>query len=121
MMQRITGAIALLTLVACTHIAHLPLAVTVPAASEPSVSVPATPFAAKSPAQACVQRVLSTLTEQQRVGQLFMLGLANDQLGPRETAAIRANDFGSVWFTEKSRLGTPRIRAITGSIQPLAQ
>src|SRR5207248_1559096 len=52
---------------------------------------------------------------------LFMLGLANDQLGPNESAAIRANAFGSVWFTEKSRLGTQRIRSITDSIQRLAQ
>jgi beta-N-acetylhexosaminidase len=61
------------------------------------------------------------LTERQRVGQLFMLGLGNDQLGPKETAAIRTDDFGSVWFTEKSSLGTQHIRLITDSIQRLAR
>jgi beta-N-acetylhexosaminidase len=50
-----------------------------------------------------------------------MLGLANDQLGAKETAAIHTNDFGSVWFTEKSLIGAQRIRLIADSIQRLAQ
>jgi len=49
-----------------------------------------------------------------------MLGLANDRLGPNEVAAIRQDLFGSVWFTEKSRLGTAGIRTISRSIQTLA-
>jgi beta-N-acetylhexosaminidase len=49
-----------------------------------------------------------------------MLGLANDQLGANEIAAIRGDRFGSVWFTEKSSAGTTKIRRVSRSVQNLA-
>jgi beta-N-acetylhexosaminidase len=60
------------------------------------------------------------MTEEQRIGQLFLLGLANDQLGPAEVNAIRTYHFGSVWFVEQSAAGAPAIRAVADAAQALA-
>jgi beta-N-acetylhexosaminidase len=60
------------------------------------------------------------MTAEQRIGQLFLLGLANDQLGSAEQSAIRTYHFGSVWFTEQSAAGAPAIRAISDAVQALA-
>jgi beta-N-acetylhexosaminidase len=65
-------------------------------------------------------RVLATMSAEQRIGQLFLLGLANNQLGVAEVTAIRANHFGSVWFTEQSRGGVAPIRAVSDAAQALA-
>jgi len=60
------------------------------------------------------------MTEEQRIGQLFLLGLANDQLGSAEIEAIRARHFGSVWFVEQSRGGVTPIREVADAVQALA-
>jgi len=60
------------------------------------------------------------MTTEQRIGQLFLLGLANDQLGAAETTAIRTYHFGSVWFVEQSAAGAPAIRAVADAVQALA-
>ena len=60
------------------------------------------------------------MTEEQRIGQLFLLGLANDQLGAAEQSAIRTYHFGSVWFVEQSTAGAPAIRAVANAVQALA-
>jgi beta-N-acetylhexosaminidase len=60
------------------------------------------------------------MTLEQRIGQLFLLGLANDQLGAAETTAIRTYHFGSVWFVEQSAAGAPAIRAVADAVQALA-
>ncbi len=64
--------------------------------------------------------MLATITEEQRIGQLFLLGLANDQLGAAEQSAIRTYHFGSVWFVEQSTAGAPAIRAVANAVQALA-
>jgi beta-N-acetylhexosaminidase len=60
------------------------------------------------------------MTEEQRIGQLFLLGLANDQLSAAEQNAIRTYHFGSVWFVEQSTAGAPTIRAVADAAQGLA-
>jgi beta-N-acetylhexosaminidase len=60
------------------------------------------------------------MTEEQRIGQLFLLGLANDQLGSAETDAIRTYHFGSVWFVEQSTTGATTIHAVADAVQGLA-
>jgi beta-N-acetylhexosaminidase len=60
------------------------------------------------------------MTEDQRIGQLFLLGLAGDQLGPAETSAIRTRHFGSVWFVEQSAAGVAAIRSVANAVQALA-
>ncbi len=60
------------------------------------------------------------MTEQQRVGQLFVLGLAADRLGPDETAAVTEHHLGSVWFTETTSAGVAGVRAVADAVQALA-
>src|SRR5437870_2156835 len=120
--SRLTWLAAVL-LTACT--------VTPRTASLPPINPTASPSSSPSPSSSatrtrppiqrdCVQRVFDQLTIHQRVGQLFMLGLAGDQLGAQTANAIRTDHFGSVWFTENSTVGVASIRAITSSVQRLA-
>jgi len=89
---------------------------------------PATPAASSSAptprrtrkTETCPDTVLAHLTRAQTVGQLFMLGLAHDRLGPAEQASIRTDHFGSVWFVDFSSLGVRGIRSITNEVQRLA-
>jgi beta-N-acetylhexosaminidase len=60
------------------------------------------------------------MSEPQRVGQLFLLGLAGDRLGPGQIGAIRADHFGSVWFVDKSSAGVSAIRGVTDAVQAQA-
>jgi beta-N-acetylhexosaminidase len=53
----------------------------------------------------------------QRIGQLFLLGLAGDRLGPAELSAIRDQHVGSVWFTAQTSIGIAGIRAIADAVQ----
>jgi beta-N-acetylhexosaminidase len=90
----------------------------IPSAS-PTQSSPS-PTGSPTPALSCVEQVLSDMTEGQRVGQLFMIGLANSRLGPEETAAIRGQHFGSVTFVKTSTVGVDATRAVTDAVQALA-
>ncbi len=60
------------------------------------------------------------MTEPQRVGQLFALGLADDRLGPAESAAIRNDHVGSVWFTRTTEAGATEVRDVADAVQALA-
>ena len=68
----------------------------------------------------CTARVLASMTAEQRIGQLFLLGLDGDQLDAQERNAIRIYHFGSVWFIEKSAAGAPAIRVVSDAVQTLA-
>ena len=68
----------------------------------------------------CTARVLASMTEEQRIGQLFLLGLDGDQLDAQERNAIRIYHFGSVWFIEKSAAGARAIRVVSDAVQALA-
>jgi beta-N-acetylhexosaminidase len=83
-----------------------------------TATLTATPSPAPTPE--CAARVLAGMNPGQRIGQLFLLGLANDQLGPSEIAVIRANHFGSVWFVEQSAAGATAIRGVADAVQTLA-
>jgi beta-N-acetylhexosaminidase len=86
----------------------------------PSATAKASPTPSPTPTAECAVRVLATMSLEQRIGQLFLLGLANDQLGEAETTAIRTYHFGSVWFVEQSAAGAPAIRAVADAVQALA-
>jgi beta-N-acetylhexosaminidase len=61
------------------------------------------------------------MTQAQRVGQLFLVGMpASGGPGSEVTRAIRAHHFGSVLFVGDSAAGTARIRAVTREVQALA-
>ena len=91
---------------------------TTPAASastNASAAVPAP--TAQTP---CASRVLAGMSEEQRIGQLFSLGLSNDQLGVTEVNMIRGDHIGSVWFVDRTYAGLAAIRAVTAAVQAQA-
>jgi len=57
------------------------------------------------------------MTPDQRIGQLFHLGLAGDQLGPTEINLIQTDHIGSVWFVATSTAGVAGIQAVTSAVQ----
>jgi beta-N-acetylhexosaminidase len=65
----------------------------------------------------CAKRVLDRMTTAQRIGQLFLLGLADDRLGPAELGAIRDQHVGSVWFTAQTSIGAAGILTIADAVQ----
>ncbi|HEY0493984.1 MAG TPA: glycoside hydrolase family 3 N-terminal domain-containing protein [Candidatus Dormibacteraeota bacterium] len=60
------------------------------------------------------------MTEDQRIGQLFSLGLGGDRLGATEINMIRADHIGSFWFVDRSYAGVNGIRAVANAVQALA-
>ena len=86
----------------------------------PTPSATTTPSPTPTATVECATRVLAGMTEEQRIGQLFLLGLANDQLGAAEMNAIRSYHLGSVWFVEQSTAGVAAIRAVADAVQGLA-
>jgi beta-N-acetylhexosaminidase len=65
-------------------------------------------------------RTLAEMTEPQRVGQLFLLGIEGDRLTPAETAAIETYRLGSVWLANVRTGGVASVRPLTDEIQALA-
>src|SRR5438874_8692538 len=86
----------------------------------PTTTATAAPTASPSPTADCAGRTLAAMTEDQRIGQLFLLGLADDQLGAAETNAIRTYHFGSVWFVEQGTAGADAVRRVADAVQTLA-
>ncbi len=82
----------------------------------PAPSVTATPTAQPT----CAARTLASMSEPQRIGQLFMIGLKKDLLDVAETDGIATYHFGSVAFTTHSAAGVAGVRAITDPVQALA-
>ena len=110
------GALLLVVIVvsACGSAAGAPR----PSATDratPSITPSATP--SPSPTPACPDRVLALMTQDQRIGQLFELGLANDRLGATEISLIRSDHIGSVWFVDRSYAGVTGIRAVSSAVQ----
>jgi beta-N-acetylhexosaminidase len=60
------------------------------------------------------------MTEAQRIGQLFSLGLRYDRLGSAELSAIRNQHVGSFWFTATTSIGVAGIRAVADGVQAQA-
>jgi beta-N-acetylhexosaminidase len=111
------GALVLLILVAVSACGPSAARSPQPSAS-PSISPSPTPT--PTPQLACADRVLATLTFDQRIGQLFELGLAGDRLGPTEINLIQTDHIGSVWFVETSHAGVAAIGAVAAAVQAQA-
>jgi beta-N-acetylhexosaminidase len=79
-----------------------------------------TTAASTTPQAGCASRVFAGLTEDQRIGQLFSLGLASDRLGTTEINMIRGDHIGSAWFVDRSYAGVAAIRAVTAAVQAQA-
>ncbi len=92
-----------------------------PVTVAPGPAAPAsTATSSPTPASRCVEQVLGRMSVAQRVGQLFSLGLAHNQLGQTEADAIRGLHVGSVWFVETSTGGASPIRAVSDAVQSQA-
>jgi beta-N-acetylhexosaminidase len=72
-----------------------------------------------SPAQACVEQVYGKLTLAQLVGQLFLVGVDGDTVGPEITAGESTYHFGS-FLLNASGAGTAALAAQTAAMQALA-
>jgi beta-N-acetylhexosaminidase len=60
------------------------------------------------------------LTEAQRIGQLFNVGLEHDRLDAASRDAIIANHFGSVWYRARTTVGVVGVRKVADAAQALA-
>jgi len=80
------------------------------------------PSASPAPttAASCAVRTLASLTEAQRIGQIFVIGLIKDRLDASERAGVAQYHFGSMTFTTQSSAGVAAIRALTEAVQAQA-
>ena len=83
----------------------------------PSPSASASPSPTATPQLACADRIFAGMTADQRIGQLFELGLAGDRLGPTEIGMIQTDHIGSVWFVATSTAGVPGIKAVASAVE----
>ena len=60
------------------------------------------------------------MTEAQRIGQLFMIGLVDDQLDAAERTAIAQFHFGSVAYTRRTARGAVADRVVADAVQAQA-
>jgi beta-N-acetylhexosaminidase len=67
-----------------------------------------------------VDSTLASLTEAQRIGQLFMVGLVQDDLDPGGVTAIAQYHFGSVAYTRRTSRGAAADRAVADAVQAQA-
>lgn len=100
-----------------------------PATPEPSIAAtlipsPAVPVASPEPATpmptSCAVRTLDAMTEAQRIGQLFMIGLTDDRLDAAHRDAIARYHIGSVLFARRTGAGTTGLRAVADAVQEQA-
>jgi beta-N-acetylhexosaminidase len=85
----------------------------------PATASPGGATASPTPSAAvsCAQRILASLPETQRIGQLFAVGLANDRFDAAARAAVADHGFGSWWFTKTTTAGGAAIRDVADAIQ----
>jgi len=91
-----------------------------PSAS-PSADPPRTPTPTEaSTAAACIAQVYGQMTQAQRVGQLFLVGVSGDLAGPQTQAALRQYHFGSLLLGTNTSAGVAGVRSATAFMQSLA-
>ena len=88
-------------------------------ATRAAASPAPTPSAAPGTPASCASRVLARMTLAQRVGQLFIVGLAGSVLDQATAQAIRAYHFGSVSFIATDTAGVAGVGAVTRAVQSL--
>jgi beta-N-acetylhexosaminidase len=121
--RRALAIVTVCVLAACTAqpgVISPPSASSSPTIATSTATVTPSPSPTPTATLECAAQVLSSMTVDQRIGQLFLLGLANDQLGAAETSAIGSQHFGSVWFVERSGAGVAAIRSVADAVQALA-
>jgi beta-N-acetylhexosaminidase len=73
-----------------------------------------------APSAACVTEIYDRMTLAQRVGQLFLVGLDQDVVGPVTTAALEKYHFGSLLMGRDTAAGVSALSGATEHIQSLA-
>jgi beta-N-acetylhexosaminidase len=118
MMARLVRALASLVLTGLLTASSVSMAT---AEAEPSGAPDLTSAAEPFPKAAteCATRARDAMTIEERVGQLFLLGIGAG-LDDTERSIIRAKHLGSVTFAAFVPTGVTRIRRITDAVQALA-
>lgn len=70
--------------------------------------------------ETCAIRTLDAMSEEQRIGQMFMIGLTGDSLAPADRAAVEQYHFGSFYFASRTDVGVLALRSVADAIQLLA-
>lgn len=78
------------------------------------------PSAAAGTPGSCAGRVLARMSLAQRVGQLFVVGLAGSVLGSATAQAIRTYHFGSASFIATDTAGVAGVASVTRAVQSLS-
>ena len=97
-----------------------------PAASAPGSQPSASPSAdpprptQASASAACVAEVYGRMTQAQRVGQLFLVGVSGDVAGPLTESALARYHFGSLLLGTNTSVGVAGVSAATAQMQSLA-
>jgi beta-N-acetylhexosaminidase len=79
---------------------------------------PAAPTPSPTPSVSCAAQVYGRLTEAQRVGQLFLVGVSGDVAGPLTAAGLRQYHFGSLLLVPSSA-GVTALASATAHMQAL--
>jgi beta-N-acetylhexosaminidase len=83
------------------------------------VSASDIPVPPPSPSSSCPAQVFSRMTEAQRVGQLFLVGIAGDSIS-EVSKAVTTYHFGSLLYGTDTTAGVTAIRGETREMQALA-
>jgi beta-N-acetylhexosaminidase len=83
-------------------------------------SGPASSGGTAATATSCVDRTFSRLSQAQRVGQLFLVGMSGDSAGSATAAAEQRYHFGSVLFAANTSEGAKAVTQTTSYVQSLA-
>jgi beta-N-acetylhexosaminidase len=100
--------------------------------ADPSHSVAASPTAShtavpapkaspsRSPTASCPATVLASMTEAQRIGQLFLVGLPDNEVAGTVAETITSHHFGSVIFGADSKGGIAGAHQVAVTVQALS-
>jgi beta-N-acetylhexosaminidase len=91
-----------------------------PAHAQAVRPVPAVTASPAASATTCADRVYNGMTQAQRIGQLFMGGIAADRPGSTDLNTLRAQHVGSVMLTGRSSAGTKATRKVVDGVRAQA-
>jgi beta-N-acetylhexosaminidase len=72
------------------------------------------------PTESCVNTALAGMSEAQRVGQLFMVGVSSSGITPAQADALRRAHVGAVQLTGRSSAGIAATKSVVDRLQALA-
>ena len=118
--RRPVAACLISLLVACSGCSAVSLGKPPQASVTPATAKPGSGMSATSNAlPSCPAEVLSRMSEAQRVGQLFLVGIVGEPVADI-AQAVRTYHFGSLLFGGNSTASTAQIRQTSRAVQALA-